>query len=62
MYFKTARKIILKVCNVNNAIEIQTFDTLTRNTYLNELKEKHNLSIRQIERLTVINRGIVEKA
>ncbi|AIF52741.1 hypothetical protein UFO1_3198 [Pelosinus sp. UFO1] len=36
--------------------------TLIRNTYLRKLKQKYNLSIRQIERLTGINRGIVLKA
>jgi transcriptional regulator with XRE-family HTH domain len=30
--------------------------------YLKELKEEHGLSIRKIERLTGINRGIVLKA
>jgi putative transposase len=57
-----AKNIISELCNVKNAIEIQNFDILTRNKYLKELKEKHDLSIRQIERLTGINRGVVQKA
>ncbi|KAB3525440.1 transposase [Alkaliphilus serpentinus] len=57
-----ARAIIKKVCNVHNVTQLQTFDISTRNRYLKELKEKHNLSVRQIERLTGINRGIILKA
>ena len=56
-----ARAIIKKVCNLYNAIELQTLDISTRDRYLKELKEKHSLSIRQIERLTGINRGVVQK-
>jgi len=57
-----ARNIIKKVCNVKSASDLQKLDKLTRNMYLKELKEKYCLSIRQIERLTGINRGIVLKA
>ncbi|SNS66500.1 hypothetical protein SAMN05446037_101627 [Anaerovirgula multivorans] len=37
---------IKKVCNVNNATQLQTFDISIRNRYLKELKEKYSLSIR----------------
>lgn len=57
-----ARVIIKKVCNLKNAIDLQQLDCKTRNMYLRMLKQKYNLSIRQIERLTGINRGIVLKA
>lgn len=57
-----ARTIIKKVCKVENTPDVQKFDISTRNTYLKELKEEYSLSIRQIERLTGINRGIVLKA
>ncbi|WP_373665554.1 transposase [Sporomusa silvacetica] len=57
-----ARVVIKTVCNLKNAIDLQQLDCQTRNTYLRILKHKHNLSIRQIERLTGINRGIVLKA
>jgi putative transposase len=57
-----ARDIIKKLFSVDNAIEFQKINIVTRNAYLKELKENHNLSIRQIERLTGINRGIVLKA
>ncbi|VBB09367.1 Hypothetical protein LUCI_4657 [Lucifera butyrica] len=56
-----ARLIIKTVCKVKNAIDLQKFDVTTRNEYLKKLKAEH-LSIRQIERLTGINRGIVLKA
>jgi hypothetical protein len=43
----------------------QTFEKIgrsLRNKLLKQLKEDNHLSIRQIERLTGINRGIVFKA
>lgn len=57
-----ARGIIKKVGRIKNVIDLQQFDSKTRNRYLRVLKQKHNLSIRQIERLTGINRGVVLKA
>lgn len=57
-----ARNIVKRVCKVRNASDLQKLDILTRNTYLKELKEEYSLSIRQIERITGINRGIVLKA
>lgn len=56
-----ARTIIKKICKVEAATDLQKFDVSTRNVFLKELKE-NNLSVRQIERLTGINRGIVQKA
>ena len=41
---------------------LQKLDILTRNSYLKVLEKRHNLSIRQIERLTGINRGIIVKS
>ena len=57
-----ARVIIKKICNLKNAIDLQQLDCQTRNTYLRMLKQKYNLSIRQVERLTGINRGVILKA
>ncbi|MDD4753897.1 MAG: transposase [Desulfitobacteriaceae bacterium] len=57
-----ARDIIKIVCQVENAPDLQKADIATRNAYLKELKDRYSLSIRQIERLTGINRGIVLKA
>ena len=57
-----ARQIIKNLCNVNSATELQKFNILVRNKYLKELKESYRLTIRQIERLTGINRGLILKA
>lgn len=57
-----ARDVIKKVCRVKNTGDLQNFDKEKRDLYLRELKEKYSLSIRQIERLTGINRGVVLKA
>ncbi|MDR3544030.1 MAG: transposase [Desulfosporosinus sp.] len=56
-----ARQVIKKVCQIEPPSELQKLDKVNRNQYLKELKE-NRLSIRQIERLTGINRGIVLKA
>lgn len=55
-----AIKIIKDICKVDHVIDLQKFDVEKRNTYIKALK-KHNLSIRQIERLTGISRGIIQK-
>lgn len=57
-----ARCIIMVLCNIQNATELQKMDRGRRNQYLKELKEVHGLSIRQIERVTGINRGVILKA
>ncbi|GFP21591.1 hypothetical protein HKBW3S06_00818 [Candidatus Hakubella thermalkaliphila] len=66
--------LMLLFCNVNSyyyfknlgkieqATDLPKLDKLTRDKCLKELKETYDLSIRQIERLTGINRGIVAKA
>jgi len=56
-----AKTIILAVSNCHNAAEFQALPIGTRNRCLTELKEK-GLSVRQIERLTGINGGLVQKA
>jgi hypothetical protein len=55
-----AIKVIKDICKVDHVIDLQKFDVEKRNTYIKALK-KHNLSIRQIERLTGISRGIIQK-
>ncbi|SNT17697.1 REP element-mobilizing transposase RayT [Anaerovirgula multivorans] len=62
MIDQEAREIIRKVCNIDNTIELQHFDISIRDRYLKELKEEYRLSIRQIERLTGLNRGVVQRA
>jgi hypothetical protein len=41
---------------------MQKLDKAMRNEYLKRLKGEYNLSIRQIERLTGINRGVILNA
>jgi REP element-mobilizing transposase RayT len=55
-----AIKVIKDICKVDHVIDLQKFDVEKRNTYIKTLK-KNNLSIRQIERLTGISRGIIQK-
>ena len=57
-----ARKIIKQKYSLENATDLQKLDITARNGILKELKGKYGLSIRQIERLTGINRGVVTRA
>ena len=56
-----ARKIIKDHCNIHHGVDLQKFDIHKRNSYLKDLKKKYGLSIRQIERLTGISRGIIKR-
>lgn len=56
-----ARAMIMKMFQLSSPTDIQKFDVPTRNSMLSKIK-KSGLSIRQIERLTGISRGIVQKA
>lgn len=56
-----AKWIIRKICGCGSAPEFQALQVSARNQYLKELK-RNGLSIKQIERLTGINRGLVQKA
>jgi len=57
-----AGEIIRSRFNLTSSQEMQKLDSKLRNAYLKQFKEKYNLSIRQIERLTGINRGIIFRA
>ncbi|GFP35189.1 hypothetical protein HKBW3S43_00981 [Candidatus Hakubella thermalkaliphila] len=59
---KEAGVIIKNLGKIEQATDLPKLDKLTRDKCLKELKETYDLSIRQIERLTGINRGIVAKA
>jgi REP element-mobilizing transposase RayT len=54
--------LIKHVCQVENISDLQKLDKAMRNGYLKKIKEEYHLSIRQIERLTGINRGIISNA
>ncbi len=56
-----AQKIICKACVAASGTRLQQWDRKERNAALRRLKQ-NNLSIRQIERLTGINRGAIQKA
>lgn len=56
-----AIKLIKKVCKVKHGQDLQKLENQQRNGYLEELKKTHGLSVRQIERLTGISRGIIQK-
>jgi REP element-mobilizing transposase RayT len=53
-----AKQIIYRISKCKNPAEFQALETTKRDEYLALLKE-NGLSIRQIERLTGINRGII---
>lgn len=53
--------VIRESLHINSGTTIQTFDKERRDEALRLLKEK-KLTIRQIERLTGINRGLIQKA
>ncbi|HYE83777.1 MAG TPA: transposase [Clostridia bacterium] len=57
-----AIRIIKEYCKVTHGVDMQKLDIGTRNLYIKDLKESYGLSIRQIERLTGINRGIIQRA
>ena len=57
-----AKKIIKVHCHIDHVLDLQKFDVKKRNQYLKDLKEGYGLSIRQIERLTGIGRGIIQRA
>ena len=59
---REAMKIIKNVCQVENTLQLQSLDRATRDSYLKELRGQYRLSVRQIARLTGINRGIVFRA
>lgn len=57
-----AVKIIREYCRVDAPSALQGFDIDRRNSCLRALKQTYGLSIRQLERLTGINRGIIQRA
>lgn len=56
-----AKKVIKDTLNIKSGTEIQSMTKNDRNEALAQLKEK-GISIRQLERLTGINRGVIQKA
>lgn len=54
-----AAKIIVEWCKLNRPEELSKITMNKRKMLIRQLREKHGLSIRQIERLTGINRGSI---
>ena len=57
---ETAKDLICRLAPGGDGLEIKALSREKRNAVLRELKEAH-MSIRQIERLTGISRGIIQK-
>lgn len=57
-----ALKLIKEIFQVQNASDLQSLGKSMRDSNIKQLKEDYNLSIRQIQRLTGINRGVIFKA
>ena len=56
-----AKKQIMKIGHIQYCQELHSFEKTSRNIILRKLKDE-GLSIRQLERLTGINRGTIQKA
>ena len=56
-----AKRIIQKTLGLESGTILQSFDSEGRNSALRMLKNQ-GLSVRQIERLTGINRGAIQRA
>lgn len=56
-----AKGVIHSCIGQKNCMALQAYDRVRRNEVLKELKAK-GLSVRQIERLTGINRGVIQRA
>lgn len=56
-----AREILSKKYHIKNFVIVQQLGTKKRNQLLHSLKEE-GMSIRQIERITGLNRGVIQRA
>ncbi len=57
-----AEKIITKLCYIKQSLDLQDLSKVLRNEYLRSLKENNSLSVRQLERLTGIDRNTIQRA
>ena len=58
---KWALETLKKTLNISSGTQIKAWERSRRNTALVLLKEK-GITVRQLERLTGINRGVIQKA
>ena len=56
-----AREIICKTCRITGGIQLQQWAKKDRDAALRKLKAR-GLTVRQLERLTGLNRGVIQKA
>ncbi len=54
--------LIIEICKVEKPSDLKYFKKSIRDKHLKNLKTNYNLSVRQIERLTGINRNIIVRA
>jgi putative transposase len=59
---REAGEIIKQLCNISSIPELQKMNKQQRDAYLRQLKWEHGISIRQLARLTGINRGVIHRA
>jgi putative transposase len=57
-----AEKIITKLCHIKQCSDLQNLSKVLLSEYLRRLKENNHLSVRQIERLTGIDRNTIQRA
>ncbi|MBQ6521082.1 MAG: transposase [Anaerolineaceae bacterium] len=55
-----AKSIIKEIMNADSGTALQSYDSKTRNEIIKKLRQQ-GLSVRQIERLTGISRGIIQR-
>ena len=56
-----ARMLICRMCKVSSGTQLQRFEKKERDEALHRLKDR-SLTVGQLERLTGINRGVIQKA
>ena len=59
---REAINIIKLHCKVEHPKDLQNLEPILRNAFLKDLKEIYGLTIRQIEKLTGIGRGIIQRS
>jgi putative transposase len=57
-----AENIIIKLCCLKKASDLKHMEKLARDVFVKQLKGRHDLSTRQLERLTGIGRNAINRA
>jgi putative transposase len=56
-----AKRIISKLCDTSIPTELQNFKKPQRDLMIKRIKNESNISVRQLERLTGISRGVIQR-